>query len=98
MQSPRLATIDPRSMTGRHALFADTSLPSTGVVQVHTPAMDVDFDFSWAQFLWGVYIFVGVPPRSVPASSGLPCGPSRPDCDTPQAVTVRPKHIRAVAG
>ena len=56
-----LATIDPRSMTGRHALFADTALPSAGVVQVHTPAMDVDFDFSWSQFLWSVFIFVGVP-------------------------------------
>ena len=38
-----------------------TSLPSMGVVQVHTPAMDVDFDFSWPQFLWSVFVFVGVP-------------------------------------
>lgn len=28
---------------------------------MQTPSMTVDFDFSWSQFLWMVFIFVGVP-------------------------------------
>jgi hypothetical protein len=38
-----------------------TDITISGVAWVHTPAMTVDFDFSWSQFLWMVFIFVGVP-------------------------------------
>lgn len=44
----------------QHAQPAE-DMTGPGVVQVHTPAMDVDPDFSWSQFLWMVFIFVGVP-------------------------------------